>query len=157
STGWKRRVMAHDCATSRWRPIIRTAATAGLMFFALTARADRVTLQDGRVLEGKFTRLNTLIANPGVGNAGMPNTKLIGGVDNDLGRTYFPEKFMAKPEPTPPGQTLEEIDLDQSVCTVGQRIGGVGAIIKITPFDKYGRRTFSMTGGPKGRVDVIQG
>ncbi|HZZ27284.1 MAG TPA: alpha/beta hydrolase fold domain-containing protein [Pirellulales bacterium] len=144
---------------ARWLELLSTVATIAIFLWSAEARADKFTLQDGRVLEGRFSRLNTMIANPGIGQASMPTTKLVDVIDNDLCRTYIPEKFIQHPEATPAGQHFEEIDIPQAVATAGQRISGVGNIIQITKWDDdgFGRRTFSMTGGPTGRVDVVQG
>ncbi|HTQ39506.1 MAG TPA: alpha/beta hydrolase fold domain-containing protein [Pirellulales bacterium] len=140
-------------------PLLSAMALVPFLLFLLcnAARADKFTLQDGRVIEGRLSRLNTMIANPGIGQASSPTTKLIDVIDNDLCRTYIPEKFIQHPEATPAEQQLEEIDIDQAVATAGLQIGGVGAILQVTPFDSYGRRIFSMTGGPLGRVDIVQG
>ena len=83
-------------------------------------------------------------------------------IDNDLCRTYVPFKFVTHADPAPAGQRLEEIDIEQPVATSGQRIGGVGAIINIQPWDDnkndgFGRRTFSMKGGTQGHIDIVQG
>jgi predicted esterase len=125
--------------------------------WTIPARADRFTLQDGRVLEGRLSRLNTMIINPGLMQSGMPNLKLIDVIDDDLRRTYIPERLIQHPDVTPAEQRLEEIDIDQPVATVGSRVASVGAILQVSPFDAFGRRTFSMTGGTNGQVDVVQG
>jgi predicted esterase len=135
----------------------RIAVILAFCLGAAPARADRFTLQDGRVLDGRLSRLNTMIVNPALLQSGMPNLKLIDVIDNDLCRTYIPEKFIQRPEVTSAEQRLEEIDIDQPVATAGSRVASVGAILQVTPFDAFGRRTFSMTGGPTGRVDVVQG
>jgi predicted esterase len=137
---------------SQWSAMI-----VALILCAAPAWADKFTLQDGRVVEGRLSRLNTMIANPSLMQSGMPNLKLIDVIDNDLCRTYIPEKFMQRPDVTPAEQNLEEIDIEQPIATAGSRVASVGAIIQVTPFDSYGRRTFSMTGGSTGRVDVVQG
>jgi predicted esterase len=109
------------------------------------------------VLEGRLSRLNTMIVNPALMQSGMPNLKLIDAIDDDLRRTYIPEHFVQRPEVTPVEQRLEEIDITQPVATAGSRVASVGAILQVTPFDAFGRRTFSMTGGSLGHVDVVQG
>lgn len=140
------------------RVVIAIALSLGtLSVGAGPARADKFTLQDGRVLDGRLSRLNTMIVNPALMQSGMPNLKLIDAIDDDLRRTYVPEKFISRPEVAPAEQRLEEIDIDQPVATAGSRVASVGAILQVTPFDQFGRRTFSMTGGPTGKVDVVQG
>ena len=127
-----------------------------------SALADKISLQDGRIIEGRLSKLNTMILNPGVAPPNAPGATPIVMIDNDLCRTYVPFKFVTHADPAPAGQRLEEIDIDQPVATSGQRIGGVGAIINIQPWDEnknqgFGRRTFSMQGGTLGHIDVVQG
>ena len=47
--------------------------------------------------------------------------------------------------------------IPQRVAKSGKRVGGVGTIIHVSPWDKYGRRVFSMNVKGRGRVDIIQG
>src|SRR5215471_9117347 len=136
------------------------AAAIALAIFCLPAAAlaDKFTLQDGRILDGVSTRVNTMKPDP----SGADTTKPIVVVDNDLSRTFFPFKYLKNIDPAPKDQRLEEIHIRQPVAESGQRIGGVGSVIEIEPWDKkgppgYGRRTFSMAGGKTGRIDVVQG
>ena len=46
--------------------------------------------------------------------------------------------------------------LNKRVARSSRRIGGVGPIIEVTPFDEFGNRIFSMR-GHDGRIDVVQG
>ena len=137
--------------------------TIAMLFAPLgSALADNISLQDGRMIEGRLSKLNTMILNPGVALPNAPGATPIVMIDNDLCRTYVPFKFVTHADPAPAGQRLEEINIDQPVATSGQRIGGVGAIINIQPWDDnknegFGRRTFSMQGGTLGHIDVVQG
>jgi predicted esterase len=121
------------------------------------ARADKIVLQDGREYEGRFTRLNAMLADPNESSGEMPTQKMIVMCDNDLSYTYFPQKFVARIEPAAASARVEAIDVPQPVAVVGQRLGSVGSPIEIGKFDQYGRRTFSMAGGSTGRLDVVQG
>ncbi len=76
--------------------------------------------------------------------------------DNELCRTYFPWRYVEAIDPSPPGQRQEQIDVPQNVDNSGMRVGSVGPALEVTPFDQFGRRTYSML-TKQGRVDVIQG
>ncbi|HEY2759667.1 MAG TPA: alpha/beta hydrolase-fold protein, partial [Pirellulales bacterium] len=117
-------------------------------------RADKFTLTDGRILDGKSTELNTMKVEAGAADT----EKLIVMIDNDLCRTYVPLKSLQHFDPSPADEQLELINIDQPVAQAGLRIGGVGNIIEITPWDAdgLGRRTFSMASN-NGRTDIIQG
>src|SRR4029077_9287473 len=120
------------------RVVVAIALSAGAFSMgAGSAKADKFTLQDGRVLDGRLSRLNTMILNPALMQSGMPNLKLIDTIDDDLRRTYVPEKFVSRPEVDPAEQRLEGIDIDQPVATAGQRVASVGAILQVTPFDQF--------------------
>jgi predicted esterase len=132
--------------------------TLQILCLPAAAFADKFTLQDGRILDGVSTRVNTMKPDP----SGADTTKPIVVVDNNLSRTFFPFKYLKNIDPAPKDQRLEEINIRQPVAESGQRIGGVGSVIEIEPWDKkgppgYGRRTFSMAGGKTGRIDVVQG
>ncbi len=122
--------------------------------FAGAARADKVVLQDGRELDGRFQRLNAMLADPNDAGAAI---KPIVMCDNDLSYTYISQKFVTAVQPAPANSKLEEIEIDQAVATTGARIGSIGSILAIKPFDDHGRRSFQMAGGPTGLIDVIEG
>ena len=137
----------------------RSRGLASACLFALlvsphAARADKFTLTDGRILEGKSTELNTMKVEAGAADT----EKLIVMIDNDLCRTYVPLKSLQHFDPAPADEHLELINIDQQVAQTGLRIGGIGNIIEITRWDDdgFGRRTFSMTSN-NGRTDIIQG
>jgi predicted esterase len=121
---------------------------------AAAARADKIVLQDGREYEGRLTRINAMLADPG---QVKDDIKSIVMVNNDLTYTFVPQKFITKVEAAAANSRLEEIDVPQAIAVAGQRLGSVGPILEIDKFDPHGRRTFSMAGGPTGRIDVVQG
>ena len=53
-------------------------------------------------------------------------------------------------------EQLQTIRLEQPVADNGGRVGRVGAVLGATPFDSFGRRTYTLI-TPKGEIDVIQG
>ena len=52
--------------------------------------------------------------------------------------------------------TLAKIDIPKRVANGSRRIGMVGPILEVTPFDEFGNRVFSMQ-GQDGRIDVDPG
>ncbi len=153
------RVLTFSHSIFRFLPTCRRLLLAvGVVVLSLhSARADKITLKDGRVIEGKFTRLPSLLVDPRHPDAGdKPTSKLVVMADNDLNLTYFPWRWVDAVDPAPPSQHLEQIDIPQDVVSTGARVGSVGPAVAITQFDDRGRRTYSMMTA-KGRVDVIQG
>ena len=122
---------------------------------ATTARADRVEMADGRVLEGRFALLPGVAVdplNPQTSSAGTPILMC----DDELTRTMVSKRQVVKTEPGPVDFGLEKIRIPQRVPENGRRVAGMGAAIETTPFDEFGRRILSLsTAG--GRVDVVQG
>ncbi len=138
----------------------RPALIAAVMLLGLVsgvdARADVITLKDGRVLEGTVATLGEMANDPTKGtNQNQPGFTPIVMVDDDLRRTYVPNKQVAQVN-VAGHRKIEKIRIPQRVVTSGARIGHVGDVLAITPFDAYGRRTFSMS-SEIGRLDVIQG
>jgi predicted esterase len=135
------------------------AIALAILCLPAAALADKFTLQDGRILEGVSTRVNTMKPDP----SGADTTKPIVVVDNNLSRTFFPFKSLKNIDPAPADQRLEEINIHQPVAESGLRIGGVGAVIRISPWDEppaqpgLGHRTFKMAGGKAGTIEVLQG
>ncbi len=139
-----------------WRRLLLCAVLSGLGLLAQlpAARADRVELKDGRSLEGRFVRITSLAETPGNANPNIPPQILV--CDDELRRTFVSTRMVGQAMPTPPNEAFERIKVPQRVATFGRKIQAIGPIINITPFDKFGRRTFSMQTN-KGRLDVVQG
>lgn len=128
--------------------------------FATTAtqlRAEKLILRDGRVLEGLIAPLTSVAENPLTPRTkkGAVKSRLVMVVDDELRRTFI-GKHQVQELRSVRFDPAVRIKIPQFVSENGPRISGVGPILKITPFDEYGRRIFSMM-GPKGRFDVIQG
>lgn len=135
--------------TARWVLWLAMAAWPTLV------RGDRVELQDGRVLEGRFALLPGVVIDPIADAAGTAGTPVLV-CDDELTRTMVPKRRVVKVEEGPFDVGLERIDIDQRVPENGRRVAAVGGILGTTPFDDHGRRILSLaTGG--GRVDVVQG
>ena len=155
-----------DCWAKASAGARRTVPQMGLLLLALGGLwltavvptfAAKLTLRDGRVLTGGIGEVAGLAE-----DASAP-AKMFGGIaakpiqviDNGLTRTFEPKwRVAAVVEAADPPQ--EKIRIRQHVARKGLLIGGVGPIMRITPFDKHGRRILTMK-TQKGRTDVIQG
>ncbi len=78
-------------------------------------------------------------------------------VEDGLTRTFIPTKLLRKVNEADSSEVPEKFRVSQRVAAAGRRIGHVGDIIKITPWDKFGRRTVTMSIEGGAVIDVIQG
>ena len=138
----------------------RAPRAAGLLCGAIAAlalavaRADRVEMADGRVLEGRFALLPGVATDPTRQQEGGGTPILV--CDDELTRTMVSKRRVVKTEPAPVEMGLEKIPIPQRVPETGRRVVGIGSVLEVTPFDEFGRRILSLaTAG--GRVDVVQG
>jgi predicted esterase len=121
------------------------------------ARADRVELADGRVLDGRFAKLPGVAVDPleaqqRSGTAG----EAILMCDDQLRRVMVARRQVQTVESAVVDPGMERIRIPQRVPETGRRVAGVGSILAATPFDEYGRRIITLaTAG--GRLDVVQG
>jgi len=116
-----------------------------------------VTMKNGMQFEGRVSKIAALNENPlsPSRQAGEVDVQPIVIIDDSLRRIFVSShQVTAYAESPPLGH--ERIVIDQRVASAGRGIGSVGAIIRITPYDEFGRRIYSMQ-GPRGRLDVIQG
>ena len=138
-----------------WRTAICGCVWA-LASVAAIAKGAVIQLKDGRQLEGAVVLLGGLADNPLKNmNPEAAGDQRILMLDNQLTRTFVP-KARAAAINEAGGERFEKIDVRQTVAIAGARIGHVGDIIKVTPWDEFGRRTFSMN-SEIGQLDVIQG
>jgi predicted esterase len=118
-----------------------------------------ITLKNGLQLQGRLTRVSSLNQNPLVAakSAGNVEVSKIVLVDDDLRRTFVSSNQVRTDGISADADlVVAKLPIPKRVAKGTRRIGLVGPIIEITPFDEFGNRTFSMR-GPNGRLDVIQG
>jgi hypothetical protein len=121
--------------------------------------AEDITLKNGIVLHGSVTAIAELptktIKLPAAGGVGVAN-KPLAVVDDGLRRVVVSKRLSPNgPVPTP--EVIERITIPQRVAESGNTVQVIGSVLEVGPFDKHGRRVFSMAGGPRGRADVMQG
>lgn len=120
------------------------------------ALGEDVVLKNGMRYKGSVDRLGSLGADALKGNVvGEVATKEIVIIDDDLRRIFVSQKQVQSVDESQLSSS-ERIKLQQAVAAAGPGIASVGPIVRVQPFDKYGRRIFTMAGN-KGNIDVIQG
>lgn len=140
-------------------PGLRPAVTAtlALVLVAAGARADRVELADGRILDGRFANLPGVATDPleaeaGGGSASQPVLMC----DDELTRVMVSKRQARNVESAVVDPGMERIRIPQRIPETGRRVAGIGAILQTTPFDEYGRRILTLATS-SGRLDVVQG
>jgi len=119
-------------------------------------QATIVELKNGLRLEGSVGKISSMSDDPlKKPTAGAVDVQLVVFVDDDLKRTFFSSYAVQDVQEAAPTPT-ERIKIDQWVAESGRQVHAVGESIRLTPFDEFGRRVYSMQTA-KGKVDVIQG
>lgn len=136
---------------------LRHLVVAGvLVVLACTAstRGGVATLKNGLQIEGRMGKIASIGERPDrvKGSSGVTKIVLF---DDDLRRVFVSSNQVASIAESEPA-TVERIRIRQRVAQGPQSIGGVGPIIRITPFDEWGRRIFTMNTA-RGATDVVQG
>ena len=132
-------------------------AVAVLVLLPRAAVAQRLLLDDGRILEGKFAKtpgvIDKIVVNPDPEGEGKALPIVV--VDDGLRRTFVPKLRVREPLELIP-QQLVTIRMQQPVAVGRAEVGSIGPSLGITPFDKYGRRIYEMQ-TRDGPLSVIQG
>jgi acetyl esterase/lipase len=119
--------------------------------------AAEILMKDGRILKGRLGMVNSLADQPMAPDAEMGPLRLTVLVDDDLRRTFVAKRQIQEVRQANVGQVTEEaFNIRQRVLRSGIGVKSVGPVMKITPFDEFGRRIFTFN-TPKGPVDIIQG
>src|SRR5260221_13510944 len=121
---------AGRCFTA-WR---FTCSSAALGFVLLTAtaeaRAAKYVLKDGRILEGRMTKLTSLAETPqNAPEPGAPVPRLIIMVDDDLRRTCVPKARIQEVNEADVGTGVERFAVKQRVARSGGRGAQWGALV----------------------------
>ncbi|TWT39436.1 carboxylesterase family protein [Blastopirellula retiformator] len=123
---------------------------------ASSVSADVLTLKNGMTIEGKLGKISSIgegLTNNNSG--GEVALQLIVLADDDLRRVYVPSYLVKDVQPSPPA-LQERIHIDQRLPQSGNHVLIIGNSIRITPFDQWGRRIYTME-TVRGNIDVIQG
>jgi len=121
------------------------------------ASATQLVLKDGRVLKGRLGVTAGMAEIPQALSAdGSGPQQLIVFIDDDLRRTFVSTYQKQEIRQDDAADLLEKFELRQRVLRNGRMVKGVGPIVRIQPFDEFGRRIFTMN-TPQGPLDIIQG
>ena len=139
-------------------------AGAGAALVTQTATAApgshtaKVLLKDGRILDGKIAPIGQLVVNPKAAlnpDAGTA-PQLMVMVDDELRRVFLPKARLRSVHEADAREIQDKFNVWQRTPSQGQRVTGVGPPLKVTPFDEFGRRMFTMDTA-NGPLDVPQG
>lgn len=137
--------------SKQWR-----LASGAIVWLTLASQlsASTIQLKDGRQLTGSLGKVAKLADNPL--KIKGEEVATITFVDDELRRVFLPTAQILRVNEVESGEVKEKIAIRQQVARSGAKINRVGPIVKISPFDQFGRRTFTMM-SEKGPLDVVQG
>jgi len=121
--------------------------------------AARLELLDGRILEGSIGKLPHLTSArnaTAVGEPGAPIPKVIVMCDTELKRIFIPDRQIRNVLEGPGSDPPVVFHLKQKGLASPQKVNNVGGVLRVTPFDEFGRRVFAIA-GPSGPIEVVQG
>ncbi len=125
--------------------------------FLAVLRADTVILKSGVQIEGNAGKIAEIGENPlKPSGKGPVRVTKIWLMDDELRQVFVSTNNLASPPTSAPPGSVERIVIEQRVARNSPRIGGVGPLIRVTPFDEWGRRIVTMN-MPNGPRHVIQG
>ncbi len=125
---------------------------------ALVGDAAELMAKNGMTLQGQLGYLSSIAENPLAPDvpAGGVDVKQVVLLDDGLRRTYLSWHQIQDGSLREDAATPERIKIRQNVATGTRRVGSATAILEMSPFDAWGRRTVSLL-TPRGRVDMVQG
>lgn len=123
----------------------------------LPASATTITLRSGFQLRGRVAEVAS-VSNSGIG-AGKPDFKIkeIYIVDDGLRRVFLSAKQVQNN--VPQDDVLESLAIEYNRAPpvgFGRMVASIGSTLRVSPFDEYGRRIYSIA-GPQGQLDIVQG
>ena len=117
--------------------------------------AETITLKNGTVLEGSLGKISSMGADP-LSGSGPVGLKQIVICDDQLRRIFVGTNQVATAPAPKPAATIDKFVIPQRVAIAGRHVGSVGPIVRVTPFDEWGRRIFTMA-STDGNIDIVQG
>jgi predicted esterase len=137
----------------RFPSSVALAAAAGIcLVAAVPAAASRMQMKDGRILEGQLAQIGSINdkPNPGI----VAKTTIL--IDDGLRRTFVPFRHVQSVNELDAKEPVEKFEVPQQISQGGNRVAGVGRIVRATPFDEFGRRILEMVTS-RGIEAVVQG
>jgi predicted esterase len=123
--------------------------------FTSTCRATELLMKDGRTLTGNPGMVAGLAEKPEsvLGEGGLQQIYFL---DDNLRRVFLSKRQIREVRNEESLVPPEKFVIPQRVKHGGLQIYTVGPILRVEPFDEFGRRIFSMQGN-QGSLDVVQG
>ncbi len=130
---------------------------AATLLIACGAHAATIQLEDGRTLVGKLGETSGVAEDPTKPSAPAGGVKVtpILIIDDGLRRTFVPKAYVRDIVDQEAERQIV-IRVWQNYARNGLGLGRVGRMVRVTPFDQYGRRIYEMQ-GPDGVISVVQG
>lgn len=141
---------------ARWRWAKQILARLGLICLiavSVTAfAAETLTMQNGMQFEGAIGQVAEVGKDPL-----QEGIKRIFVIDDGLRRTYVSERLHVS-RVGGEARNFEIIEIPNQPAREGRRIASVGRILKAEPFDRFGRRRLTLSGGANasGQLPFVQ-
>jgi len=133
------------------------AVLASLALWTAVCSAAEVELRDGRVLKGRLGMVSSLADQPLSMTTGEGGPlQLIIFLDDDVRRTFVSKRQAVRVLSEDAGLVEEKFNIRQRAASAGRMVKSVGPVIRITPFDEFGRRIFEFNTS-RGSINVVQG
>lgn len=141
----------------RGRGILIASAIGACLLLGSSLSAEVITLRNGMRLEGDLGKISSVGADPlSATGAGEVKLKRVIVCDDNLRRVFVGTNQVATAPVASPAIGFERINIEQRVSVAGRSVASVGSIVRVTPFDEFGRRIFTMS-SPQGTIDIVQG
>lgn len=150
-----RRTAAVVPRSARGRRFASAVAAAAVLLAPVEAQAEKMILRDGRTLEGKFSPVKSMQGDRGPKDQSVQIDHIIM-CDTGLKRVFVPHRQIRQIVQGQDAPAPEEFRLKQRPIGNKGTLNNIFAIARVTPFDDFGRRTFTIASA-QGNVDVIQG
>ena len=151
--------MAHLKPTSRFAPApaVWAIVFALPLLSAIGARAATLQLRDGTILTGRLGKTAGVAEDPFQPgpSAGEIRTTPLLVIDDGLRRTFVHKAVVREVLDEADPQSIR-VRVWQNHADRGASLGVVGAPVRVTPFDEFGRRIIELPTGD-GTISVVQG
>jgi predicted esterase len=140
------------CRPTLSRSLVWAAATGVCLLPSVPAVASRLQMKDGRIIEGQLAQIGSIDdkPNPGI----IAKTTVL--IDDGLRRTFVPQRQIQQANELDAKEPVEKFEVPQQISQGGSRVAAVGRIVRVTPFDQFGRRILEMVTS-RGVEAVVQG
>jgi len=145
-----------NCHLPRSLPKVWIVAWLAAALASAVADAEDVVvkLKDGRELVGGKGYTQGVAEQPRPFDEGVIQGIMF--VDDYMRRTFVSKRMWQEERFPKRGAPLRPVKIRQPAKHVGPAIATTGSILRVGPFDEYGRRIITMQ-GPRDPVDVVQG